>query len=110
MSPQARRETVRAMRAKTPISERRAGSLIGRSRTVLRYAACSDARNIGVRARIIALAATRRRFGYRRIHVMLRREGARCLGLSASGRAAADRSGQADAKHVHRELQRQVPR
>ena len=63
------------MRARTGISERRACSLIGLSRTVLRYAACGDARNIALRARIIALAAARRRFGYRRIHVMLRREG-----------------------------------
>ncbi len=64
------------MRAKTGISERRACSLIGLSRTVLRYAACGEVRNIALRGRIIALAAERRRFGYRRIHVMLRREGA----------------------------------
>ena len=76
MSPQARREAVTAMRAKTQISERRACSLIGLSRTVLRYAACGDQRNVVLRARILALAAARRRFGYRRIHVMLRREGA----------------------------------
>ena len=37
MSPQARREAVTAMRAKTWISERRACVLIGLSRTVLHY-------------------------------------------------------------------------
>ncbi len=63
------------MRAKTGISERRACALIGLSRTVLHYASSGEARNAQIRSRILALAAERRRFGYRRIHVMLRREG-----------------------------------
>ena len=75
MSPQARREAVDAMRAKTGISERRACQLIGLSRTVLRYRPCEDQVNVGLCTRITALAAERRRFGYRRIHVLLRREG-----------------------------------
>jgi len=63
------------MRAKNGISERRACGLIGVSRTVLHYAARPETGNAIVRSRMIALAAERRRFGYRRIHVMLRREG-----------------------------------
>ena len=64
-----------AMRAQTEISERRACQLIGLSRTVLRYRPCEDQVNVGLCTRITALAAERRRFGYRRIHVLLRREG-----------------------------------
>jgi putative transposase len=63
------------MRAKTGISERWACALIGRSRTVMHYQATPETKNVEVRARMMALAEERRRFGYRRIHVMLRREG-----------------------------------
>jgi putative transposase len=63
------------MRAKTRISERRACELIGLSRTVLHYQRCESQSNAGLRGRILALAEQRRRFGYRRIHVLLRREG-----------------------------------
>jgi putative transposase len=68
---------VHAMRAKTGISERRACGLIGLSRTVMHYQAVPETENAEVRSRMIALSAERRRFGYRRIHVMLRREGRR---------------------------------
>jgi len=63
------------MRAKTGISERRACSLVGVSRTVLHYEARPEVGKAIVRSRMIALAAERRRFGYRRIHVLRRREG-----------------------------------
>jgi putative transposase len=63
------------MRAKTRISERRACVLMDLSRTVLHYAPCAQVRNEHLRARIQQLAAERRRFGYRRIHALLRREG-----------------------------------
>ena len=65
------------MRAKTSISERRACELMGLSRTVLHYKARAQLRNEELRTRIQQLAAERRRFGYRRIHAMLRREGVR---------------------------------
>jgi len=45
------------------------------ARTVLHYEQCEDQVNAGLRSQITALAAQRRRFGYRRIHVLLRREG-----------------------------------
>lgn len=63
------------MREKTPISERQACRLVGISRSVLSYQSKSDPANARLSARIGELAAERRRFGYRRIHALLRREG-----------------------------------
>jgi putative transposase len=63
------------MRAKTGISERRACALIGVSRTVLHYERRQCGRREALRGRVVNLAAQRRRFGYRRIHALLRREG-----------------------------------
>ena len=65
---------MQAMRAKTGISERRACGLMGLSRTVLRYRAAGDRDHGRLREAIKSLAAQRRRFGYRRIH-LIRREG-----------------------------------
>jgi putative transposase len=44
------------------------------STSVLRYRARSDT-NGQLHERIVSLAGQRRRFGYRRIHIMLKREG-----------------------------------
>jgi putative transposase len=68
---------VGAMRAKTKISERRACVLIGLSRTGLRYVGRERSHEATLKARILQLAVERRRFGYRRLHVLLRREGTR---------------------------------
>ena len=55
-------------------SQRRACALIGMAPRVFRYASrCGD--DAGVRARLRTLAAERRRFGYRRLHILLKREG-----------------------------------
>ncbi len=56
------------------LSERRACELVGMDRSSFRYAskAPDDAR---LRRRLCALAGERRRFGYRRLHILLRREG-----------------------------------
>jgi putative transposase len=75
VSPQARREAAQAMPAKTGISERRACGLIGLSRAVLRYRAAGDRDQRRLREAIKSLAMQRRRFGYRRIHPLIRREG-----------------------------------
>jgi len=56
------------------ISERRACGLVGIERSVMRYTPAPDG-NVELRARIVDLAAERRRFGYRRIHALVRREG-----------------------------------
>lgn len=63
------------MRAKTAISERRACGLLGISRSVLHYRSVRI--EDGVEERLVALAAERRRFGYRRLHLLLDREGHR---------------------------------
>ena len=62
-------------REETGISERRACRLVGLSRSTLRYEAVEYAANELLAERIVTLAHQRRRFGYRRIHAMLRREG-----------------------------------
>jgi putative transposase len=69
-----RRQAVRHLRASFPISERHACRLVGVGRSTLRYQ--SRARDeIAIRTRLRELAAERRRFGYRRLQVLLRREG-----------------------------------
>ena len=56
------------------MSERRACRVIGVDRTSIRYRA-KRRDDAELRARLRALAQERRRFGYRRLHVLLRREG-----------------------------------
>lgn len=63
------------MRASTAISERRACRLAGISRSVLRYESRQSAEEAQLRQQIIDHAQLRRRFGYRRIHALLRRDG-----------------------------------
>ena len=64
-----------AMREATGISIRRACRLAELSRTVLDHEAKPDPENKAIQTRMVELAHERRRFGYRRIHVLLRREG-----------------------------------
>lgn len=61
------------MRAKTSISERRACALLALSRTVLHYSPRPT--DDSLQQRLIELAGERRRFGYRRLHILLEREG-----------------------------------
>jgi len=75
LSPQARREAVTAIRQKVNVSERRACRLVGLSRSVLHYEAQPDHENEALKARLIELGHQRRRFGYRRLHALLAREG-----------------------------------
>jgi len=63
------------MRERTSISTRRACQLVGIARLVLAYQPACDPSNVALAVRIAELAAERRRFGYRRIHALLRREG-----------------------------------
>jgi putative transposase len=57
------------------ISERRACRLVGLSRTSYRQPPTADAATASLGQRIAELADQRRRFGYRRIHDLLRGEG-----------------------------------
>ncbi len=74
MTPAARRQVVGHLQEAHGLSERRACGLIGLHRSTLRYGP-RKAGDGHLRERIHAIAAARRRFGYRRIHDLLRREG-----------------------------------
>ncbi len=63
------------MLEKTKISERRACLLVGLSRTVLHYQSKAQPENEQLQGRMVELAGELRRFGYRRLHALLRREG-----------------------------------
>lgn len=63
------------MQVETAISERAACRLVGIYRSTLRYEAGQSKENKALSQRIVELAQERRRFGYRRIHALLRREG-----------------------------------
>jgi putative transposase len=72
--PAAKREAVAHLRGMFEMSERRACSVIAADRKTVRYRSRrpSDA---ALRARLRELANQRRRFGYRRLFILLRREG-----------------------------------
>jgi putative transposase len=59
----------------TKISERRACLLAGLSRTVLHYQGKAQPDSEQLQSRMVELASERRRFGYRRLHALLGREG-----------------------------------
>jgi putative transposase len=74
VTPAARREAVAHLQAAYGVSERRACAALGADRTSVRYRS-SRPDDAVARARLRELAAIRRRFGYRRLHILLRREG-----------------------------------
>lgn len=74
VSPQVRREAVDVLRGERSYGITRACGLIGISRSLYGYQSRRAAPE-GLLARIQTLAAEKRRYGYRRIHVLLRREG-----------------------------------
>lgn len=74
VTPAARREAVSHLRGEHRMSERRACRVIGCQRMTVRYRSRRpDDRHL--RERLVALARERRRFGYRRLLIFLRREG-----------------------------------
>ena len=74
VTPAARREAVALLEETLEVSERRACMMIGICRMTVRYRSQrpDDGR---LRERMKALADERRRFGYRRLLILLRREG-----------------------------------
>lgn len=76
MKPAVRRDVVRHMRGAYQVSERRACHATGFLRSSQRYCSRRDPRT-EFRIRLKELAANRVRYGYRRLHVLLRREGGR---------------------------------
>ncbi|WP_370519957.1 IS3 family transposase [Bordetella sp. 15P40C-2] len=53
----------------------RACGLVGISRSLLAYESKGAGDDVALTERLKAIAALKRRYGYRRIHVLLRREG-----------------------------------
>ncbi len=74
MTPADRRCAVEAVRRELELSERRACRALDASRSPQRYRTRRD-EAAGLRERLRTLAGERRRFGYRRLAVLLRREG-----------------------------------
>jgi putative transposase len=73
--PVARRAAVGLLQERYGVSERRACRVVGISRSSRRYEPKPRADEPALRQRLRELAAERRRFGYRRLHVLLAREG-----------------------------------
>ena len=74
VTPVARRAAVAAAQAAHGLSERRACRIIGADRSAHRYRRRRPD-DAPARARLLELAGQRRRFGYRRLHLLLDREG-----------------------------------
>ncbi|WP_315712583.1 MULTISPECIES: IS3 family transposase [unclassified Bradyrhizobium] len=74
VTPAAKRRAVAHLVRVHGMSERRACKAIGCCRMTVRYRT-SRAGDAGLRERMRAIAHERRRFGYRRLHVLLKREG-----------------------------------
>ena len=74
VTPAAKREAVAHLRSAFDMSERRACRTFGCVRMTVRYR-CRRPDDAELRVRLRSLAHVRRRFGYRRLHVLLRREG-----------------------------------
>ena len=74
VTPAVKREAVAHLKAHLGLSERRACQIAGADRTMVRYQS-QRAPDTALRGRLRDLANERRRFGYRRLFVLLRREG-----------------------------------
>ncbi|WP_443019486.1 IS3 family transposase [Sphingomonas adhaesiva] len=74
VTPAAKRQAVAHLQATLGMSERRACAVVGADRTSMRYRSCR-ADDGDLRSRLCELAQQRRRFGYRRLHILLRRDG-----------------------------------
>jgi putative transposase len=74
VTPEAKRSVVSFWRGHYDVSERRCCRLVGLCRATQRYKKRPE-RGAGLRVRLRELAEQRRRFGYRRLHVLLEREG-----------------------------------
>ena len=74
VGPVVQCEAVAHLQARLGLSERRACQIIGADRKMIRYKS-RRAPDIALRKRLRDLANERRRFGYRRLFILLRREG-----------------------------------
>ena len=72
--PAVKREAVAHLQVKLGLSERRACKIVDADRKMIRYRSCRPA-DTELRGKLRDLANERRRFGYRRLFVLLRRDG-----------------------------------
>ncbi len=74
VGPAAKREGVAHLQAVMGLSERRACSIVNADRTMIRYRSCRPP-DTELRTQLRDLANERKRFGYRRLFVLLRNGG-----------------------------------
>ena len=74
VTPQARKACCKAVVKDHGFSERRACKLVGANRACIRYVSCKLDENL-LKEKILSIARNKRRYGYRRIHILLKREG-----------------------------------
>ncbi|SEM30864.1 HTH-like domain-containing protein [Roseovarius azorensis] len=74
VGPAVKREAVAHLQARLGLSERRACKIVDADRKMIRYRSCRPA-DTELRGKLRDLANERRRFGYRRLFVLLRRDG-----------------------------------
>ena len=74
VGPAVQRDAVAHLQAVMGLSERRACNIVGADRKMVRYRSCRPP-DTELRTRLRDLANERRRFGYRRLFILLRREG-----------------------------------
>jgi putative transposase len=74
VTPAAKRQAVAHLCSTYEVSQRRACAVIGADRMSMRYRSLRPD-DAALRTRLRELAAERRRFGYRRLHILMRREG-----------------------------------
>lgn len=74
-SPQAKREAVRILMTERAMGVTRACGLVGISRSLFYYESRRRVDDEALTGRMMAIAAQKRRYGYRRIHVLLQRDG-----------------------------------
>ncbi len=74
VGPAAKREAVAHLGAELGLSERRACSIVSADRKMIRYQSCRPP-DTELRVQLRELANARRRFGYRRLFVLLRQHG-----------------------------------
>ena len=75
LSPERRRKCVDHVRAKFPVSERRACRVLGQSRRTQRYIPKPDPEEDNLTAEIRMLSLKHPRYGYKRITALLKRSG-----------------------------------
>lgn len=75
MRPAQRRAAVGYAQEQLGFSQRRACRLVGGARSTIRYQRRRRGDDEALRSRLCELAVQRPRFGYRRLHILLRREG-----------------------------------